>query len=271
MLRNHPPTEADVAQFAILGSSGWIPQNDRMTTALALRFEDSLFVFDAGSGLARLRDEPFRDLIPPVERPIHVFLTHLHLDHTIGLTYLPGLWSNPTFVHVPAEEITGGGPEALDDVFGGPFFPVQFDELLPAITRDAMRPGKWWVAGQRVMARHLEHPAGSLCYRVGDLVALMTDCVHNPEAAEFASGVGVLVHEAWTSGSDDPEGARARKGGHSSAEQAALIAKEADVGELLLVHLPPKSSTYHSDMLERAQTIFPRTSLGTDGLIRSLG
>jgi len=75
------------------------PQDDRATTSLALRFPETLFVFDAGTGLARLGTGPYVRLLPPGDRPIHIFLSHLHLDHTVGLTFLPGLWSNPTVVH----------------------------------------------------------------------------------------------------------------------------------------------------------------------------
>ena len=92
-----------MAELVILGSSGWIPQDGRMTSSLALRLEEDLLIFDAGSGIGRLSREPFRRLVPAPGRPIHLFLTHLHFDHLVGLTFLPALWSNPTLVHVPDE------------------------------------------------------------------------------------------------------------------------------------------------------------------------
>ena len=119
-------------------------------------------------------------------------------------------------------------------------------------------------------ARRQEHPAGSLGYRMGDLLAFMTDCVHDDTAVDLARGVRILVHEAWSSEADDPGAVRARAGGHSSAEQAARVASEAGVGELLLSHLPPADATHHAEMLRRAQTIFPRTALCFDGLTRQL-
>ncbi len=142
-----------MAELVILGSSGWIPQDGRMTTSLALRLEEDLLVFDAGSGLGRLGREPFRRLVPTADRPIHVFLTHLHLDHLVGLTFLPALWSNQTLVRVPAQEGTGVGPQTLDSILGGPFFPLAFDELLPGISRELMRPGEWRVGDRRLTAR----------------------------------------------------------------------------------------------------------------------
>jgi ribonuclease Z len=121
-----------------------------------------------------------------------------------------------------------------------------------------------------VKARRQEHPGGSLGYRVNDLIAFVTDSAYDPAVAAFARGVRVLVHEAWSSEADDPGGERARVSGHSSAEQAAQVAKEAGAGELLLSHLPPADDAYHSDMLERARAIFPRTVLCSEGLTRRL-
>ena len=243
-----------------------------MTTSLALRFDDALFVFDAGTGLARLGREPFRRLIPPGDRPIHLFLTHLHLDHTVGLTFLPALWSNPTVVHVPAHDGAGAeaGPEAFRTVFGGPFFPLGFDDLLPDISLETVGPGETRVEGVRISARQQDHPGGSLGYRVEDALALITDAARDSGAAEFANNVRVLLHEAWIGEPAGPDAESAGLNGHSSAEDAALVAKEAEVGELLLCHLPPADEDRYAGMLARARTIFPRTEICFDGLTRRI-
>jgi len=241
-----------------------------MTTSLALRVDEDLVIFDAGSGLGRLATEPLRRLLPTPDREIHIFLTHLHFDHLIGLTFLPVLWPNPTIVHVPGREAGGPGPEALDRLLGGPFFPLAFEELLPVISREAVEPGEWQLGGLRMTAGRQEHPGGSLAYRVGDWFALLTDRAYEPGASDFVRGVGILVHEAWTSEQDDPGGVQARTSGHSTAEQAARLARDAGVRELLLSHLPPTEGGYYAQMLAEARAIFPRTNLCRDGLVRRL-
>jgi ribonuclease Z len=258
---------SDLIELVVLGSSGWIPLDGRMTTALALRLDEDLLLFDAGSGLGRLGSEPFRRLIPEGDRPIRLFLTHLHLDHLVGLTFLPALWSNPTVVHVPAQDATGVGPHTLDSILGSPFFPLAFHELLPGLSREAVREGEWPVNGWRLVAKRQKHPGGSLAYRLDDLFAFLTDCTYDPGAGEFAAGVRLLVHEAWTHEGDDPGADRARTSGHSSAEQAARVARDAGVGELLLSHLPPADDAYYAEMLDRARAIFPNTNLCSDGRI----
>lgn len=242
-----------------------------MTTSLVLRFDDALLLFDAGTGLARLGWEPFRRLIPPDDRPIHLFLTHLHLDHTIGLTFLPALWSNPTVVHVPAQEAGGAGAEVFGRLFGGPFFPLAFEDLLPEISLETLGPGETRVEGLRISARQQQHPGGSLGYRVEDALAFITDAARHPDTDDFARGVRVLVHEAWIGEHDGSEADGAGLNGHSSAEDAAQVARDAEVGELLLCHLPLADEDRHAGMLARAQAIFPRTDLCADGMTRQIG
>jgi len=277
-----------VPELVVLGSAGWIPQDKRMTTSLALRLDDALFLFDAGTGLARLAEDPYRRLLPAAGRPVHLFLSHLHLDHTIGLTFLPALWTNPTIVHAPAvngadhegteQDAAGAGPQVFDCLFGGPFFPLSFAELLPEISLQTVRPGVTQVEGLRISARRQQHPGGSLGYRVDDMLAFITDAARDPAAVDFARGVRVLVHEAWSAepdaGSDAGSGAVTDAGsgaedgglnGHSSAEDAAQVAREAGVGELLLSHLPPAGKDRHVEMLAQARAIFPRTQLCADG------
>ena len=257
-----------MAELVILGSSGWMPQDGMQTTSLALRTADDLVLFDLGSGVARLRREPLRSLLPADDREIHVFLSHLHFDHLIGLTFISGLWQNPTVVHVPPAVGEVSGPEVLDALFGGPFYSHPFSELVPAISRVPVGPGEWPAGRVTVKAWGQDHPGGSLAYRVGDWFAFMTDTRDTLGAAGFARGVQVLVHEAWSYDEDDPGAARTQASGHSSAAQVARLAVEAGAGELLLSHLPPNGEDYHQRMLSEARAIFPRTSLCYDGLVR---
>ncbi len=73
---------------ASLGSGGWIPTPSRATCSALLREGDHALVIDAGTGISHLVTTP--DLLEGVST-IDIVLTHFHLDHIVGLAYLPAL------------------------------------------------------------------------------------------------------------------------------------------------------------------------------------
>jgi ribonuclease BN (tRNA processing enzyme) len=275
--------EVWLMELFVLGSAGWIPQPGRMTTALAVRVGDALVLFDAGTGLARLREPRYRSLVP-LEGVVFLFLSHLHLDHTVGLTYIPGLWDRPTKIFVPGPSVSGHDYTVIDRLVGPPFFPRKLADLPFSVAVESLEPGAVQLAcgGGRVVtvqARRQWHPGGSMGFRMGDEIAFVTDTAPAGETASFVEGVEVLVHEAWTvderdaskwegtrTGAFGPEAGRAA---HSSGVAAALVAREAAVGELWLSHLPPHGDEqYYALLLERVREIFPRSYLCEDGLQR---
>jgi ribonuclease Z len=95
--------------------------------------------------------------------------------------------------------------------------------------------------------------------RPGRRVVIGADTGPAPTVAEAASGADVLVHEATFA---EEERERARETAHSTALDAAGIAREADVGLLALTHL---SSRYFGPELAReAREVFPRTVVPKD-------
>jgi ribonuclease Z len=87
--------------------------------------------------------------------------------------------------------------------------------------------------------------------------AYVSDTRYLPELASQLKGVTALYHEA-TYGDDNQ--AMAEKYSHSTARQAALIARDADVGQLLLGHY---SSRYTDEnvLLNQAREEFPSVRL----------
>ncbi len=91
--------------------------------------------------------------------------------------------------------------------------------------------------------------------------AYCSDTAYAPELIEHLRGVDLLYHEATFT---EALATRAKETLHSTAKQAATMARDADVGRLILGHF---SSRYKDNrvLLEEALSIFPRTLLADEG------
>ncbi len=92
--------------------------------------------------------------------------------------------------------------------------------------------------------------------------AYCSDTLYFPSLADSVRGVTLLYHEATYA---DDNISKAADRFHSTASQAALIARDADVGTLLLGHF---SKAYNSEdrHLAEASAIFPRVIIAREGL-----
>ncbi|HLE97287.1 MAG TPA: ribonuclease Z [Candidatus Thermoplasmatota archaeon] len=95
--------------------------------------------------------------------------------------------------------------------------------------------------------------------RRGRKIAYTGDCVPCEGTVELARGADVLIHES-TYGSDFAD---ANAYGHSTAAQAAFMARAAAVGRLYLTHISPRY-TDARPLVEEARKLFPETHEARD-------
>lgn len=96
--------------------------------------------------------------------------------------------------------------------------------------------------------------------------AYCSDTCYMEELAGMIEGVTCVYHES-TYADGDIE--KARKYFHSTASQAATVARDAHAGKLLLGHY---SSKYDNEalILDQAREIFPNSELTTEGMVVNL-
>jgi len=264
-------------RLTLLGTQGWIPTPTRETTCVAIDDGPLLLIFDAGTGLGRLLRPPASELIAGAHE-IHLFLTHYHLDHVCGLAYLPGIFAGHTLmVHVPDASLSGVDPQqGVPELIRKPYNPRAWHEQ-PGLALSTLHAGVNEVAGHTLRLRSQCHPDTTVAYRLDDRFVMATDTVADPETAAFAAGAEVLLHEAWIDGAEEADpGAddlvRTTYLAHSSARQAAAIAAQAGVGELILMHLNPlRDEDYYAQMQASARERFAPTSIYPDLHQRGLG
>lgn len=97
--------------------------------------------------------------------------------------------------------------------------------------------------------------------------AHMSDTMYMPELAQNIGPVDLLFHE--TTYLEDNK-AMAAPRGHSTAKEAAMVARDAGAGRLLTGHY---SSRYNDDslFLKEAREIFPNVILNKEGLVTQIG
>src|SRR4051794_33546775 len=121
-----------MTEIRLLGSGGWIPTSTRATCCTLVRREEHALVIDAGTGLSRLVENA--ELLEGV-RTLDIVLTHFHLDHVVGLAYLPALpLSEPPRIHGPGKRLYGVPTgEILGRLLGPPLFALDVPELASGV------------------------------------------------------------------------------------------------------------------------------------------
>lgn len=238
----------------MLGSGGWMATLQRATSCLLWTSSDGALMLDAGTGVAALCQQPA--LIGDA-RTLDVVLSHFHLDHIAGLTYLPAIADQVEItVWAPGRLLSGTDSRTiLQMLVGDPYLSVGLTEFARVAE---LNPGENTIGSFPVEARLQRfHPGGSVGFRVGDTFAYCTDTAPDPGAASFVRGVATLIHEAWTIEEPSSE--------HSSARSAAQTATDADVDRLVLSHIHPLADD-PVRLLAAARAFFPNTEVGYDGM-----
>jgi ribonuclease BN (tRNA processing enzyme) len=254
----------DTMKLLLLGTTGYHPNDRRQTACLML--PELGILFDAGTAMYRVSDHLTTDTLD-------IFLTHAHLDHVIGLTYLFDILdSHPlrrVTVHAEQEKL-----DALRaHLFAELLFPVMPPMHMRPLAQHAPRirgPGAGNPLADNGVLTHfpLCHPGGSVGYRVDwpdRSLAYVTDTVAAPEAdyIEKIRGVDLLIHECYFG---DENQQQAELTGHSCLTPVAQVAAAAGVGRLVLVHINPLVDDDRQIRLDVARKIFPNTQIGTDRL-----
>lgn len=177
-----------------LGVGGWIPAFGRQTNATLIEYKDRLIIVDAGTGLSNLSGY---QVILDQHDEIDLILTHYHMDHIMGLFFLPK--------YLKEKKLNIWGP-------GKPYYPLSCEKI---IKRSSDQP--FGTSGYETLAEEVHcydyneegfkiggvdvkitlqnHTLPSFGITLEDKLHIATDTDVNPEV--FTLDVKLLLHECW--------------------------------------------------------------------------
>lgn len=285
-----------------IGTGGAVPSIKRAMPAIALHW-DKLFLWDCGEGTQR---EMMRRGVGygGVEA---IFITHLHLDHFLGVFGLietirmntqrehlkvfaprglarmveamsPSFMRNPDFVQLEEmreDELYRGKDYSISafrvehgkESYGLVFHEddkVKFNEkeakgrgLKGKLFREIQEKGLVDVGGKKIKLEEVSW------VRKGIKAVYTGDTTPSERVVLAARGADLLIHDG-TFGEGTRDEAEGRM--HSTAADAARIAKRAGVKKLILTHISCRYADAGKELLSEARAIFKNTELAKDGM-----
>ena len=239
------------------------------TSSFLVCFGKNRVFLDGGSGMV---DPMICDYSTRDSNEI-ILLSHMHLDHLVGLPYHDGLKikDHKVRIYVPYEEWI----PKLTGLFSPPFWPLGLTDY-PADVEILTVPEEIMMSGCRITHMEGSHPGGCFVYRLdyeGRSIVYATDYEHDlgekDEALiEFAKGADILLYD----GSYTAKEYELYKGyGHSTPEMGAAIAQKAGVGQLVITHhAPDHDDAFVESMEKKIKPIFENCLFAYVGLDISL-
>lgn len=240
-----------------LGTAGYHPSDLRQTSCYYL--PDCGIALDAGTGAYRL---------PKVMAgsTLNILLSHAHLDHTAGLTFLLELAAT-----YPVEDILiWGEAEKLQALQDHLFHPLIFPVKLKARWCPIDNLDEFGIGEVKITWRRQEHPGGSVAYRLdwpnGKRLIYSTDTTGDTSSEHIAWSrcADLLLHECYFRNKDVDW---ALTTGHSWTDRVAQVAELSTPRKLLITHFNPLENAVDpvdSDLVRRQVDM--EVVLAEDGL-----
>ena len=251
-------------KLTILGSGSALPTFQNSPSGQVLELCDKSFMIDCGEGIQLT----MRRMGIKTARLYSIFISHLHGDHCFGLIGLISTLdmmgrTQPLHIYAHAD---------LEKLLR-PWLDYHCTEMHYELIFHAINPRKRevifsdrTVTVETIPLHHKVPCCGFLFtehHRDSEprkRYAYCSDTMYKASIAEQIDGVDVLFHEATFT---DQWESRCKATMHSTARQAAYIARLAHAGRLIIGHFSSREDN-HDIFLQQASEVFPVTELAVE-------
>lgn len=241
--------------LTVLGTRGSVTVSGKeyerfggMTSCYLVRAGEQIVFLDAGAGIIHA---PETEENEPV-----ILISHLHLDHVVGLGMYPRLSKKGrcTRVYLPAKD-DSAALEKLDSLYAPPYWPCSLTDYSGTLDVHAlnlpMKIGEVLIEGMEG-----NHPGGCVIMKLsyqGKSIVYATDYEYERTSFErlkaFAKDCDLLLYDAQYT---EEEYEKKKGFGHSTAEKGIELMNSCKAKRMLLVHHDPQST---DNELERRELI----------------
>ena len=225
-------------------------------------------VLDAGSGLDALGAAV---PLPGGRKCVHILLSHLHLDHIMGLFSFPLLYDPAAGICLYGDT---GLRSRLDAVLGPPYWPLGLDDFRARVEVRELTPGVRLPLGDGIVLSTLRgnHPGDSLLYRLegdGKTLVYALDCEMDEgmcaELTRFAQNADLLIWDATFAPGDLKKG-----WGHSTWQEGLALGRLTGVKRVLMAHYAQTYSDRFLSEQEKLAKADSRCLFAREGMVLQL-
>ena len=247
------------------------------TSCVEIRVGDETIIFDMGSGIKNLGDK----LIKRRKKNFNIFVSHFHYDHTCGLPFFKPAYNSDFTFTINAGIMTSRDKvlEVLNRQISSPSFPITLNDFKAEISFNDFKIGEdLYLNDKKIIIKtiNLNHPDGAVGYRVeyeNKSVCYITDHEHvvnkkDSFLVNFLNNSNALIYDSTY---QDEEFKNYIGWGHSTWQQGARIAKEANIENFFIFHHNPDNDDNIMEKIEiNSKKIYNKCYVAKEGMKVSL-
>lgn len=253
------------------------------TSSILFEAGDDVFIFDAGTGIINAGEylQKKKNI-----KNVNIFLTHLHIDHIMGLPFFNLLYDKEIRINIYCFEYKGFNyKDTIYSLFNHPLSPISPKGILADLKffTFGVDTENGVAINKNVEVSYIKdekHPkSGVLIYRIdffSKKIVFATDIESEKgftgNHAEFIKNADILIHDSQYTTEDYRNNINPKTGyGHSTVDMAVNNALRMNVEKLFLFHYSPEYSDEKlENILKLARNKFKGTYLSIEGKLNKI-